>query len=705
MDERKIEAPPQQRPTAPVEHPHPDSRTLSRHGSELRIDSPHVPANIGEPAVATSTPPISTPASLAPASMTSAPVIPRANSQLLLEAGRILEQLQVQDADLAERQALLEERQAAFEAEKRLFHSRWATDDAILEERRLKLKSDEAVLAQRLGDTQTILAKIDAARLAVEQERADIERRRAAQRDELLTELQQDRQAIDADRRELAQEFERARALTASLDERLRETTAEAERLIQAERERLWQTLIAEWDERRAQFQTDHDAWLAAVQAEKVEIEREKAFYEAAVRNAETDFAAARLEQEAELQALRASEIAALQAERANLFDKIQTEREEWEDALSEHDAQFKTAREQQATVLQTEREQHLESLLAERSELQAERYEWDKIRSTQSAELQGERAVLENRIRFQQEHLEKLRADLDRAQNEHRRDRQVERQRLEDDSRQIVRRMRQIDLYRASIDEREKSLERERDVLEKSRRAFSSSADVDRLTLQREQSAWQAERQIQQSELLRQQELYSSHADGLESRRIRLEKLRTELEDTHRSTLEMRLAVEEAWVELTQAAGQEAARQRVEQVRNTLVGYYRQLHEGIVEQRRDHLESQTKFERLRAEFHDERQKLMEWISTCDQELRVGEERLRLSAADAATRDAAWQAARDRWMREKAEAEQVIRKLLAELGNQHRDPLMALPTGPITTPITGPPDAMVINVPSFDQRD
>ena len=192
---------------------------------------------------------------------------------------------------------------------------------------------------------------------------------------------------------------------------------------------------------------------------------------------------------------------------------------------------------------------------------------------------------------------------------------------------------------------------------------------------------------------MLRQQELYSSHADGLESRRIRLEKLRTELEDTHRSTLEMRLAVEEAWVELTQAAGQEAARQRVEQVRNTLVGYYRQLHEGIVEQRREHLESQTKFERLRAEFHDERQKLMEWISTRDQELRIGEERLRLSAADAATRDAAWQAARDRWMREKAEAEQVIRKLLAELGNQHRDPLMALPTGPITAPITGLPDA------------
>ena len=140
----------------------------------------------------------------------------------------------------------------------------------------------------------------------------------------------------------------------------------------------------------------------------------------------------------------------------------------------------------------------------------------------------------------------------------------------------------------------------------------------------------------------------------------------------------QVRLAVEEAWVELTQSAGQETARLRVEQVREALVGHYRELHDGIVEQRRDHLESQTKFERLRAEFHDERQKLMEWISTRDQELQIGEERLRLAATDASMRDSAWQAARDRWMEEKAEAEQVIRKLLAELGNQHRDPLLVL---------------------------
>lgn len=674
MDERKIDAPPQ-RSSAHIEHPHSDSKTVSINGTELRIDLPHISDSIG------AAPSGSPAASIVPKPAAPAQSPVRPNSQLLLEAGRILEQLQLQDADLSERQALLEERVAAFEAEKRQFQMRLQSNEAALDEQRRKLVAEEIQLANRLTETQSLLAQIDAARLAVEHERADIEKRRESLREELLAELKSDRQAIDEDRQVVTLEFERAKALTSSLEQRLQEATAEAERLIQTERERLWQALITEWEDRRSQFQREHDAWMATVQAEKLEIEREKAFYEAAVRNAETDFAATRLAQEVELQAMREEQIAAIQTERTELLEKIAAERAEWEQTLAEQRAELQAAREQQALELEAERTRHAEFLMEERNQWQAEHEEWNTTRSAQLAEIRGERAVLENRIRFQQEHLEKLRADLDRAQNEQRRERQVERQRLEDDGRQVIRRMRQIDLYRASIDEREKSLERERDVLEKSRRAFTSSVDVDRLNLQREQSAWQAERQAQQSELLKQQELYSSHAESLESRRIRLEKLRSELEDTHRSTLEMRLAVEEAWVELTQTAGQEVARQRVEQVRNSLVGYYRQLHEGLVEQRREHLEVQAKFERLRAEFHDERQKLMEWISTRDQELRVGEERLRLAAADAATRDSAWQSARDRWMHEKAEAEQVIRKLLGELGNQHRDPQLSLASG------------------------
>ena len=51
MDERKIEAPPQ-RVSASADHPHPDSRTVSINGAELRIDHGHVSDSIGSPPAA-----------------------------------------------------------------------------------------------------------------------------------------------------------------------------------------------------------------------------------------------------------------------------------------------------------------------------------------------------------------------------------------------------------------------------------------------------------------------------------------------------------------------------------------------------------------------------------------------------------------------------------------------------------------------------
>lgn len=653
MDERKIDAAP---PSVPqfVEPSEQESRFLTVGHADIRIDGAHATASDRVVEITSTT--------TAAVSSTAA----RPNSKLLADAGLLLQQMLARETDLEQREVLAQQRMAELEAERLRFQSLRVQQLEELEQNRLRLKSDEAALRERMVTAEGLLKRIDADRLAVEREQVDIERRRAAVREDVLIELQLERQAIEVERNEVVAEHERARALILALDEQHRQLTAKAEQLIQSERERLWQTLITEWEERRSQFQAEHDQWLATSQVEKQEIEREKAFYEAAIRESESDFAAARAAQAAELQAMREQHLASLDTERQQHLETLRIEREEWQQRRLTAEAELFSQRDRELALLSSQRE------------------EWNRTYSTQRAELHGERSVLENRIRFQQEHLEKLRTDLERDQNEHRYERQVERQNLEESAQLLLKRMRQIDLYRESVEEREKSLERERNVLAKSRRALSSTSDLDRISLQSEREAWEHERQIQQAELRRQQDLLTSHSENLESRRIRLDKLRAELEDTHRSTLEMRLAVEETWVDLTQSVGQDEARLRVEQVRHALVGYYSQLHEGLVEQRREHLDAQSKFERLRTEFLDERQKLMEWISTRDNELRVAEERLRIAEADSMTRDSSWQAARDRWLFEKAEAEQVIRKLLVELGNQHRDPPMSTASMPLT---------------------
>ncbi|MBM4075344.1 MAG: hypothetical protein FJ267_06850 [Planctomycetes bacterium] len=51
----------------------------------------------------------------------------------------------------------------------------------------------------------------------------------------------------------------------------------------------------------------------------------------------------------------------------------------------------------------------------------------------------------------------------------------------------------------------------------------------------------------------------------------------------------------------------------------------------------------------------------------------MGEERLRISSAEATARDDKWKLERQRWFDEKSEAEKVIRTLLVDLGLQHRE--------------------------------
>jgi len=561
----------------------------------------------------------------------------RVSSQLLLDAGLLVQQMQEKLIDLSQREGLIEQRAAELDAERFRDQSLRLLQIEELEQRRRQIQSEETSLHDRVSATASLLEQVDAERSAVEQRQLEL-------RDNLLAE----RHTVEQERRTLLEEQTQVRRLAATLEEQHRQATVEAEKLIQSERERLWRTLIAEWEERRSQFEAEHETWRAEAQAERLEIEREKTLYDAAVCNAESVFAAARATQTAELSSIRETVLASIEIER-------QAQR-----ALIEEE-QIKNLE-----TIQTERRAH-------ESSLRAERDEWEKTYATQRAQIDGERTVLESRVRFQEEHLEKLRVNLERSQNENRHQLQIERRYLEDNTQLLLRRTHQNDLYRESIDARETSIQRERDFLTKSRLAHSSTTDLDRIGLQTEREAWEQERQIQQAELRRQQELFTSHSENLESRRIRLDKLRGELEETHRSTLEMRMAIEETWVDLTQSVGPEDARERVEKVRSSLVGYYRQLHDEILVQRREHLEAQSKLERLRADFHDERHKLMDWIATRDKELLVTEERLRLESTELVVRDSAWQMTRDRWLIEKAEAEQVIRRLLMELGSQHRD--------------------------------
>jgi hypothetical protein len=359
-------------------------------------------------------------------------------------------------------------------------------------------------------------------------------------------------------------------------------------------------------------------------------------------------------------------------AQRADACLKLESELKELHESLLRERHSLNVERDQ----LTEDREQQAQSLEA----LQArQRHEFERLRGDLAAEheqaeteLKQQRILLDSRHRFQQDHLQRTMQEFEKAQDDFRREQQLARTRQEETQTQNLLRGRQLDRQRDLLDERQRSVERERDVLLKERRAMDERAATNAEELRRDRAAWESERDSQKADLRRQQDLLALHAESLETRRQRLDRLRAELEETNRQTLELRLAVEDASAQLTQSAGAEVTRRRIDEARAILAEYYRHTRESLIQQRQELEQVQLRIHQQRDEFRAERQSLVEWVGQREAQLGAREKDLRRERETMDEREAAWRSAAERWTNEKLEAETVIRDLLQQLGDRDR---------------------------------
>ncbi|MES2788703.1 MAG: hypothetical protein V4719_03705 [Planctomycetota bacterium] len=350
---------------------------------------------------------------------------------------------------------------------------------------------------------------------------------------------------------------------------------------------------------------------------------------------------AACLELEHEMQARKASLL-----EQEHDLQNIQTRwREEWE----------------------LERQGLKQELDQQRLQLQNDQAHFELVKEGQLADIQQERSLLLNRIRFQEEHLQKLRREFETAQAAFHAERQRTQTTFNATDTQLQLRLNQLTRYRDQLDERDAAVQRQMVLIGKSRRAAVDGLAQDRQRLEVDQRDWQMVRERQQAELERKNEILQSNAENLDARQTRLEQLRLELEETNRKTMEMRLAVEEACAQLAQAVGPDLARQRIEDSQLALSDHYRQARETLVRHRQELEQFHRTMLQQRDEFRSEQQTLTEWIAKRDEDVSRRENQFRAEQAVVLAREETWQKTREQWFHEKLEAEQIIRELLQRL--------------------------------------
>lgn len=164
-------------------------------------------------------------------------------------------------------------------------------------------------------------------------------------------------------------------------------------------------------------------------------------------------------------------------------------------------------------------------------------------------------------------------------------------------------------------------------------------------------------------AELEKKREALEKRADHVEQCREALEQLRTELKRLHRETLEIRLATEELWAQLSDAAPPAALTRSLGRIRTQLADEYRLANAELLEQKkelasiRDQLVEQ--YEKLR----HERRQFDCTVAARRQE--ADEQAARLIAREQELEDAEsrFVAEAQRWENERREYELEIRRL------------------------------------------
>lgn len=528
-------------------------------------------------------------------------------AELLSQAGEIANYLKSQFAEISRREQTLNSQLSELDNERRKIRMWVGQIEEQYDEREASVREKETELIRKAVECEKLAKTVQHEQEKVFDAQDALELERSEMRDQILIEFAQQRETLERQRLDLNQE-----------------------------RTRIREDVLSSLAEQRRDLEHAQEEWQGVRQTELNHLKREREIHETAIRKVEEELASRKEKFELELK----------------------TQKAEWE---SKKQAELESLESQKRDfVIRSEEIEH--QLTIQREDLQREY-------SAREDQFEQKRTLIENRIKFQENHLLRLRKQIEQEQHDFQRQQQIQQQQHEQNERIHLLRMKQLDRFRDLLSQREESLSRERALHFELRRSVERYELNQSQRMSNEYEVWKKDRDAQKAELRRQHDMLALHAENLERRRERLDTLRAEVEETHRGTLEMRLALEEGWAQLTQVEGEDAARERLEKAREALASHYRQLRESLSVERQELDHSQELFHRHRDEFRQERQDLSEWISERDEQLRLRSEQLRFEAEQLAIRDAAWDQNRETWLQEKVQAELIIRELLLQLSD------------------------------------
>jgi hypothetical protein len=169
------------------------------------------------------------------------------------------------------------------------------------------------------------------------------------------------------------------------------------------------------------------------------------------------------------------------------------------------------------------------------------------------------------------------------------------------------------------------------------------------------------------EAELEQKRQAVQRRSEHIDHCRMALEQLRSELERTQRETLELRLATEELWVQLSGATPPAAVTRSLGRIRSRLADNYRQANADLDERKMELEATRVELAEQCKAMTEQKKRFEQWLASLQEQ--VEEQATRLVAREEQLRgeEVRLREESQGWRSERMKYQQEIRRLRAEL--------------------------------------
>ncbi len=229
-----------------------------------------------------------------------------------------------------------------------------------------------------------------------------------------------------------------------------------------------------------------------------------------------------------------------------------------------------------------------------------------------------------------------------------------------------------QLQAERQAIDAEREELADHRRALELGQRQLQQERAQWEDNLRRQQQRHQKQQALDSAELQQKQQALQSQASDLSKRGATLDQLQSQITDTHREALELRLATEQLWSQLAEAVPPAELADTLAQLRSQIAEHHREQEQSLMRGREELQQMAARLDSSQLQIRKEREELQEWTCRRQEEIEYQAARLVAHEHQLQSQQTEHQQASARWDQQRHEYESEIRQLQARLRQTNR---------------------------------